>query len=109
MTPKPVIEKSLLRMKLEKAQLRLPYLPLSVADSVRPRLETAHHALDRAVELWHEADAKRRELVERGRAASAELVRSWKESRRQSRASFAAARREWREAARMLSSLPEEA
>ena len=108
-TPKPVIEKSLLRMKISKAEARLPHLPEAVAASVRPRLQTAHDALDRAVLLWHEADAKRRELVERGRAASAELGRSWKQSLRESRSSLQAARREWRTAARMLSSLPEEA
>ena len=108
-TPKPVIENSLLRMKLHKAHARLPHVPPALAESVRPRLETAHDALERAVELWHEADAKRRQLLDRGRAASAELVRSWKESLRASRASLAAARREWREAARMLSTLPEEA
>jgi len=108
-TPKLVIEKSRLRMKLHKAQERLPHVPTSVADSVRPRLEIAHEALDRAAELWNEADGKRRELVARGRAASAELARSWKETLRESRASIAAARREFREAARMLSSLPEEA
>jgi stearoyl-CoA desaturase (delta-9 desaturase) len=108
-TPKPVIENSLLRMKLHKAHARLPHVPVALADSVRPRLETAHDALERAVELWHEADAKRRQLLDRGRAASAELARSWKESLRASRASLAAARREWREAARILSTLPEEA
>ncbi len=108
-TPKPVIEKSLLRMKISKAEARLPHVPEAVAASVRPRLQTAHDALDRAVVLWHEADAKRRELVERGRAASAELARSWKQSLRESRSSLQAARREWRAAARMLSSLPEEA
>ena len=108
-TPGPVIEKSRLRMKLSKAEARLPHVSPSLAASVRPRLETAHHALDRAVELWHEADARRHELVMRGRAASAELARSWKQSLRESRSSLQAARREWRLAARMLSSQAEEA
>lgn len=108
-TPKPVIEKSLLRMKLSKAEARLPHMPAAIAESVRPRLQTAYDALDRAVLLWHEADAKRRELMARGRAASAELARSWKQSLRESRASLQAARREWRLAAQMLSRVPGEA
>ena len=108
-TPKPLIEKSLLRMKLSKAEARLPHVSAAAADSIRPRLQMAHDAMDRAVELWHEADRKRRELVARGRAASEGLGRSWKMSLRESRASLQSARREWREAARMLSNLPEEA
>ena len=95
-TPKALIVKSLLKMKLAKAE-------------VRPCLERARQALDRAVDRWHEVDAKRRELVARGRSASAELARSWKEGLRESRASLASARREWVLAARMLSRLPEEA
>ncbi len=108
-TPKPVIEKSLLRMKLSKAEARLPLVHPAVAERIRPRLENAHHALDRAVELWHEMDTKRRELVARGKTASAELARSWKQTQRESRASLDAARREWRHVARMLSRLPEQA
>jgi stearoyl-CoA desaturase (delta-9 desaturase) len=108
-TPKPVIEKSLLRMKLSKAEARLPHVSPAAAESIRPRLQTAHDAMDRAVELWHEADRKRHELVARGRAASEELGQSWKMTLRESRASLQSARREWREAARLLSSLPEEA
>lgn len=108
-TPRPLIEKSLLRMKLSKAEARLPHVSAAAADSIRPRLQTAHDAMDRAVELWHEGDRKRRELVARGRAASEGLGRSWKMALRESRASLQSARREWREAARMLSSFPEEA
>jgi stearoyl-CoA desaturase (delta-9 desaturase) len=108
-TPGPLIEKTLLRMKLSKAEARLPHVSPAVADSIRPRLQMAHDAMDRAVELWNEADKKRRELVARGRVASEGLRRSWKTSLRESRASLQSARREWREAARMLSSLPEEA
>jgi stearoyl-CoA desaturase (delta-9 desaturase) len=108
-TPTPVIEKSLLRMKLSKAEACLPLVHPSVAEGVRPRIEKAHHALDRAVELWHEMDAKRRELMARGKNASAELARSWKETRRESRASLEAARREWRQVARMIPRLPEQA
>ncbi len=108
-TPSAVIEKSLLRMKLSKAEARLERIPAGTAAAIRPRLERAQHALDRAVELWHEVDARRRELVERGRTASADLARSWRATLAESRASFAAARREWREAARLLAQLPEEA
>jgi stearoyl-CoA desaturase (delta-9 desaturase) len=106
-TPKAVIEKSRLRMKISKAEARLSAAPAGIVEAVRPRLQRAHDALDRAVELWHEVDAKRRELVARGRTASADLARSWKESLAESRASLAAARREWRQAARMLSRFPE--
>ena len=108
-TPKALIVKSLLKMKLAKAEERLRYAPEGFAAEIRPCLERARQALDRAVDRWHEVDAKRRELVARGRSASAELARSWKEGLRESRASLASARREWVLAARMLSRLPEEA
>ena len=107
-TPSAVIEKSLLRMKLAKAEARLRDVPAGIAETVRPRLEKAHRALDRAVELWHEVDAKRRDLVARGRTASQELRRSWKETLRESKASLLAARREWRMAAATLSRIPEQ-
>jgi stearoyl-CoA desaturase (delta-9 desaturase) len=108
-TPRPVIEKSLLRMKLSKAEARLPHVPVPIAETIRPRLETAQRALDHAVELWHDMDTKRRELLARGKTASAELARSWKEARRESRACLQAARSEWRQVARMLSRVPEQA
>ena len=108
-TPKALIVKSLLKMKLGKAEERLLHAPEGLAKEIRPRLERAREALDRAVDRWHEVDTKRRELIARGRSASSELARSWKEGLRESRASLAAARREWVLAARMLSRLPEEA
>jgi len=107
-TPKPLIEKSLLRMRIAKAEERLRRVPAEIAEAVQPRLETAHRAVDRAVELWHEVDTRRRDLMARGRSASSELGQTWKEALRESRASLAAARREWRLAARMLSRHPEE-
>jgi stearoyl-CoA desaturase (delta-9 desaturase) len=100
-------DQSLLRMKISRGRGASATCPRRLRRSGPP--PDRARRLDRAVVLWHEADAKRRELVERGRAASAELVRSWKQSRRESRSSVQAARREWRAAARMLSSLPEEA
>ncbi len=106
-TPKAVIEKSRLRMKLQKAEARLREAPAGIAETIRPRLDRAHQALDRAVELWHEVDAKRRDLLARGRTASSDLARSWKQTLRESRASLSAARQEWREAARLLSQIPE--
>jgi stearoyl-CoA desaturase (delta-9 desaturase) len=108
-TPKALIEKSLLRMKLSKAEARLRELPEGVAETVRPCLERAQRALDRAVELWHDVDARRRELVARGRSASSELAKSWRQSLRESRQSLLAARREWRQAAQLLSRFPEQA
>jgi stearoyl-CoA desaturase (delta-9 desaturase) len=108
-TPRAVIEKSLLRMRLSKAQVRLGEVPAVVAEAVRPRLERAQKALDRAVELWNEVDGKRRELLSRGRAASSELARSWKQTLRESKASLLTARREWRLAAKILARVPEEA
>jgi len=107
-TPKAVIEKSRLRMKLEKAEARLHEVPAGLAETVRPRLDRAHQALDRAVDLWHEVDAKRRDLLVRGRTASTDIARSWKVTLRDSRDSLSAARQEWREAARLLSRIPEE-
>jgi len=46
------------------------------------------------MEAWHTVDAKRRELVARGRSASSDLARAWKKDLRESKASLAAARRE---------------
>lgn len=108
-TPTPVIEKSRLRMKLARAEARLHEVPAGIAESVRPRLDRARQALDRAVALWHEVDAKRGELMARGRTASSELGRSWKETLRESRASLLAARQEWRAASRLLSRTVEDA
>ena len=96
-TPSAVIEKSLLRMKLAKAEARLREVPAGVAETVRPRLEKAHRALDRAVELWHEVDAKRRDLVARGRTASFEIRRSWKETLHPSQPCSPCRRRRWTE------------
>ena len=103
-----MIEKSRLRMKLEKAEARLHEVPAGVAETVRLRLARAQQALDRAVDLWHEVDAKRLDLLARGRTASSDIARSWKETLRESRASLSAARHEWREAARLLSRIPEQ-
>ncbi|HYT32523.1 MAG TPA: hypothetical protein VEO37_08020 [Thermoanaerobaculia bacterium] len=73
-----------------------------------PEVARAHQALDRAVELWHEVDTKRRDVMARGRTASSDIARSWKETLRESRASLSAARQEWREAARLLARTPEQ-
>jgi stearoyl-CoA desaturase (delta-9 desaturase) len=107
-TPKAVIETSRLRMKLGKAEERLARAPEGLAAEIRVHMDRARHALDRAVEAWHGVDAKRRELVERGRTASSELAAAWRKELRESRESLAAARREWMQAARMLSRLPEQ-
>lgn len=108
-TPGPVVEKSLLRVKLSRAEARLPLVPAAVADTIRPRLEVAHQSLDRAVQLWHEADAKRCELVARGKTASKDFTRWRKDTLRESRAFLATARSEWRQVARSLSRHSEEA
>jgi stearoyl-CoA desaturase (delta-9 desaturase) len=106
-TPKAVIAKSRLRVELAKAEDRLRGAPAWVAEAARPRLERAQQSLDRAVELWPSVDARRRELLARGKTASTELARSWKATLRESRASISTARREWRLAARVLSQIPE--
>ena len=69
----------------------------------------AHHALDRAAARWHEMDMKRREMMSRGRRKSAELVHAWEEAVAAYKASLAEARREWRQAARLLADLPQPA
>ena len=106
-TPKAVIAKSRLRVDLAKAEDRLREAPAWIAEAARPRLERARQSLDRAVELWQKVDARRRELLERGKTASTEIARSWKATLRESRASISTARREWRLAARVLSQIPE--
>ena len=96
-------------MKLRKAEARLILAPAGLAEEIRIQMENARRAIDRAVETWHEVDAKRRELVARGRTASSDFAKAWKEELRRSRASLAAARREWLLTARMLSRLPQPA
>jgi stearoyl-CoA desaturase (delta-9 desaturase) len=105
-TPRAVIEKSRLRMKLAHAEVRLRHAPIELGDAVRVRLASAHDALDRAAALWHEMDAKRRAMVARGRRRSSEVAAGWKASMREYRASIGDARREWRVAARLLAKLP---
>jgi hypothetical protein len=70
-------------------------------------MESAHRALDRASAVWHELDAKRREMVERGRRRSAELAHSLEEMVVEYKAALAEARRQWRRAAELLSRIPE--
>jgi stearoyl-CoA desaturase (delta-9 desaturase) len=106
-TPKTVIETSRLRMSLGKAEARLAHAPAGIAEEIRVHIERARRALDSAVEAWHNVDAKRREIIERGRTASSDLAKAWRKDLRESRESLAAARREWLLAARMLSRLPE--
>ncbi len=106
-TPRPLIEKSRLRMKVERAERRLSHAPAEIRQAVRMRLESAHHALDRAAALWHEMDAKRREMLERGKRTSSALAKGWDQALSDYRASVLSARREWRLAARILSKIPE--
>lgn len=106
-TPKPVVEKARLRMKLAKAEEQLGDATHGVRQEIRQRLDAARHHLDHAVEIWHEVDTKRRGLMARGRSARSELAKSCRARLRESRASMATARREWRMAGRMLSRLPE--
>ncbi len=108
-TPRAVIEKSRLRMNLARAEERLRFAPSEIDEAVRLRMDKAHLALERASALWHEIDERRREMVVRGRRRSSELARSLDSSFREYKASIGVARREWRQAARMLSKLPEAA
>ena len=105
-TPKPVVEKARLRMKLAKAEAQLGDATHGVRQEIRQRLDAARHALDHAVELWHEVDTKRRGLIARGRSARSSspgpagrgcgsLAPHWPRPR------------EWRIAGRLLSRLPE--
>jgi stearoyl-CoA desaturase (delta-9 desaturase) len=106
-TPSAIIEKSKLRMKLVHAEERLALAPSELGAAVRMRMESAHRALDRASAVWHELDAKRREMVERGRRRSAELAHSLEEMVAEYKAALAEARRQWRRAAELLSRIPE--
>ena len=108
-TPRAVIEKSRLRVKLAHAEEKLAHAPIEIGEAVRSRLESASRALDRASALWHEMDEKRREMVDRGRRRSNELAESFRHSMEEYRASIRHARREWRLAARMLATIPQTA
>jgi len=105
-TPRAVVEKSRLRMKLAHAEQKLVHAPSEIGDAVRSRLESAARALDRASALWHEMDEKRRGMVDRGRRRSTELAESFRHSMREYRSSISQAKREWRLAARMLAKIP---
>ena len=88
-TPALVIERARLQTAMSRAE-RLPE-PSPLREAVRARLEAAHQALEHAATLWNELQEKRRH--------------DWSEYREH----LAHARRQWREALRMLASLPEEA
>lgn len=104
-TPRAVIETARLRLKLGKAEKRLELAPARSAEEIRLQLQRVRHALDRAVEAWHDVDARRRAIVGRGRTASSELGKAWRKELRESWEFLAAARREWLLAARMMSRL----
>jgi stearoyl-CoA desaturase (delta-9 desaturase) len=105
-TPRAVIERTRLRLRLERAERSMRELPAELADAVRARLDRAQQALERAAALWHELDGKRREMLELGRRRSSLLAEGWREKRREYRALLADARREWRVAARTLGRTP---
>ena len=63
--------------------------PRPLHDAIRQRLDAAHHSLERAAAVWNELQEKRR--------------RDWKEFREH----LADARRQRREALRMLATAPE--
>lgn len=88
-TPALVIERTRLRTAMERAQ-RLPE-PSPLREAIRAKLDAAHQALERASALWNELQEKRRH--------------DWSEYRSHLRQS----RSHWREALRMLASVPEEA
>ncbi len=106
-TPRSLIERTRLKLKRAYAEERLSQAPVEIAEAIRARLERAHAALERAGALWHEGSARRREMLERGKRASSELTKGWKDALRQHKGWLKAARREWRVAARMLSQLPQ--
>ncbi len=106
-TPKALIEKPRLKLRLLRIEEQLRHAPAEIGEAIRTRLERAHQALDRAVALWHELDGKRREMLTRGRRTSSALARACRESLREYRAALAEARRHGREAARMVSRVPE--
>ena len=71
---------------MERAE-RLPE-PSTARDAIRQRLESAHQALERAAAIWGGLQEKRR--------------KDWSEYREH----LAHARRQWREALRMLAAVP---
>ena len=88
-TPALVIERSRLQTAMERAQ-RLPE-PSPVRDAIRDHLDAAHQALERAAATWAEFQERRRHDLS------------------EYREHLAVARRQWRQALRMLASQPEEA
>ena len=88
-TPQLVIERARLQTAVGRAEAQLARAPSPLHDAIRQRLDAAHHSLERAAALWSELQEKSR--------------RDWKEFREH----LADARRQRREAVRMLGAAPE--
>jgi hypothetical protein len=74
-----------------RAEKRLAESPSHLNEAIRQKLEAAHHSLERAAALWTELQEKRR--------------KDWKEYREH----LSHARRQWREALRLMARVPEQA
>ena len=90
-TPALVIERSRLQTAMGRAEKRLAESPSHLNEAIRQKLEAAHHSLERAAALWTELQEKRR--------------KDWKEYREH----LSHARRQWREALRLMARVPEQA
>jgi stearoyl-CoA desaturase (Delta-9 desaturase) len=95
-TPTPLIEKARMAASLRELEARLSAAPPDLATEVRRRIATATENLEKAFELWKQHSIERAEGI----------GRQWRETRRASTALVREARREWRAALRMMSSIP---
>jgi stearoyl-CoA desaturase (Delta-9 desaturase) len=98
-TPTPLIEKARMAASLRELEARLSAAPPDLATEVRRRINTATENLERAFELWKQHSIERAEGI----------GRQWRQTRRASMELVREARREWRAALRMMSSIPEAA
>jgi stearoyl-CoA desaturase (delta-9 desaturase) len=88
-TPHPAIERSRLKTAIDRVERRLSQDPSPLHESIRHRMEQAHHSLERAATLWNDRRQKRRR------------------DRKEYREHLARARQHRREALRMLARFPE--
>jgi stearoyl-CoA desaturase (delta-9 desaturase) len=96
-TPAPRIEEAQMRAALRQVEERLAAAPRDLGEEIRGRIAAARHALEHSLELW------RRQAEESAGGISRRATL------RQARARLRAARREWRQAHRLLLGVAETA
>jgi stearoyl-CoA desaturase (delta-9 desaturase) len=95
-TAAPRIEEAQMRAAIRQVEDRLAAAPKELGEEIGGRIQAARDALEHARELW------RRQAEERAGG----LARACRTTRREARTLLRAARREWRQALRLLVQVP---